>query len=276
MSEFSIVSINILNDLSYWKIRRQLLVDQLLAQNPDLIALQEVSLKEKTSNAHWIAAELNRMKDEKDDLYNVYLCPKTGSKQTEEGIAILSRLPVKRHEILDLLTQNRVAQLIEFRIEDEILVLVNGHFFWEPGESQARDAQVELLLDWLDTQPADIPVIVAGDFNSTPKTKAVLTMRQYFDSAHRILHGYEPEYTCPTPLPKSNKAKLRSLASWALRTRSKPDQDWKGTLDYIFVDPRLHVIACEVVLNQPVSADETIYPSDHFGLYAAFETHPYD
>ena len=109
MTEFSIITINILNDLSQWRKRRQLLVAQISELNPDLIALQEVSLKGSSSNAHWLAQELNRLKNEEDDLYNVYLCPKTGKKERVEGLAILSRLPVKRHEILDLLTQNRVA-----------------------------------------------------------------------------------------------------------------------------------------------------------------------
>jgi len=101
-------------------------------------------------------------------------------------------------------------------------------------------------------------------------------MRKYFDSAHRAIHGEEPEFTCPTPLPKSSKSKLRSLASWALRARTKPEPEWKGTLDYIFVDPRLHTTECEVVLDQPKSPDSDIYPSDHFGLYARFDTSPYD
>jgi endonuclease/exonuclease/phosphatase family metal-dependent hydrolase len=276
MSEFSIVTINILVDLSYWNKRRQLLVDQIAALNPDLIALQEVSLTENPSNAHWLAQELNARKDEKENLYNLYLCPKTGIKKDEEGIAILCRFPVKRHEILDLLTQNRVAQLIEFRIEDQVVLLANSHLFWGPGESEERNAQVELLLDWLDTQPVDIPVIVAGDFNGMPKTKSILTMREYFDSAHRAIHGGEPEYTCPTPLPKSGKSKLRSLANWALRTRSKPDLEWRGTLDYIFVDPRLHTTECEIVLDQPETPGSEFYPSDHFGLYARFDTSPYD
>jgi endonuclease/exonuclease/phosphatase family metal-dependent hydrolase len=266
--EFSLVTINILVDLSLWDKRRKLLVDQLELLNPDLIALQEVSLKGKSSNAHWLAEALNQLKDENEDLYNLYPAPKTGSKGNEEGIAILSRFPVKKHEILDLLTQNRVAQLIEFRIEEQVVILVNGHFFWQPGIAKEREDQVELLLDWLDTQPADIPVIVAGDFNDIPGSPAVELMREYFDSAYRSVHGKEPDFTCPTPLPNSTGAKLRNLIGWSLGKRPKPDPDWKGTLDYIFVDPRLHTEECRLVLDKPSEDDSTLYPSDHFGIYA--------
>ena len=272
MPEFSIVTINILNDLSYWNKRRHLIADQLVEINPDLIALQEVTIKGNSSNAHWLASELNQQKDDDENLYNIYLCPKTGVKKEEEGIAVLCRFPVKRHEILDLLTQNRVAQLLEFRIDSEILMLVNGHFFWAPGESDERNAQIELLLDWLDTQPAGIPVIVVGDFNAEPESKSILTMRKYFDSAYRVIHGEEPEFTCPTPLPKSKRAKIRSLVNWAFRAHARPDLIWKGTLDYIFVDPRLHTTNCEVVLNQPDPENSMIYPSDHFGLVAHLDT----
>jgi len=268
LSEFSLVTINILNDLSLWNKRRNVLIDQLAELNPDIIALQEVSLKGNASNAHWIAQELNIRKAEKEDLYNIYLCPKTGNKENIEGIAILCRFPVKRHEKFDLLTQNRVAQLLEFRLNSETLMLVNGHFYWEPGESSARKEQIELLLDWLDNQPAEIPVIVVGDFNGSPDTPAIELMRNYFDSAHRAVHGDEPAYTCPSPLPKSNRVKIRIFIGWRFGNRPKPDPIWRGTLDYIFVDPRLNTEECRVVLDQPEENSNNIYPSDHFGIYA--------
>jgi endonuclease/exonuclease/phosphatase family metal-dependent hydrolase len=264
---FSIVTINILNDLSRWKKRRQVLADQLAELNPNVIALQEVSLKRKSSNAHWLAQELNQRTSSNENLYNVYLCPKTGSKEHVEAIAILCRFPVKRHEVLDLLTQNRVAQLVEFRIDGENIMLVNGHFYWQPGESQLRKAQVETLLDWLDTQPAEIPVIVAGDFNGLPGTSSIELMREYFDSAYRAFNGEEPTYTCPTPLPDSLTVKIRGLVGWILGRCSKPDPTWRGTLDYIFVDPRLHTEECHLVLDKPAETTTDLYPSDHFGIY---------
>jgi endonuclease/exonuclease/phosphatase family metal-dependent hydrolase len=268
LSEFSLVTINILNDLSLWSKRRYVLVDQLAELNPDIIALQEVSLKGKSSNAHWIAQELNSRKNENEDLYNIYLSPKTGKKENIEGIAILCRFPVKRHETIDLLTQNRVAQLLEFRLNGDLLMVVNGHFFWEPGESQERKVQIELLLDWLDTQPAEIPVMVAGDFNGSPDSPTIELMRNYFDSAHRAVHGEEPEYTCPSPLPISTRVKIRSFLNWKFGKCPKPDPVWRGTLDYVFVDPRLHTEECRVVLDKPEENSNNLYPSDHFGIYA--------
>jgi hypothetical protein len=44
--------------------------------------------------------------------------------------------------------------------------------------------------------------------------------------------------------------------------------DLRTTRDYIFVDPRLQIEDCRVVLNQPSSENNQIYPSTHFGIFA--------
>ena len=98
-----VATVNILNDLSRWAERRTLLARGLAALSPDLIALQEVTDPLGTSTAHWLAGELGG--------YSVHVCPKTGWGRKREGIAVLSRLPVERHEILDLRSQQRTAQL---------------------------------------------------------------------------------------------------------------------------------------------------------------------
>lgn len=273
MTEISIVTINILVDLSLWKKRRSLLVDQLAELNPDVIALQEVSLKRKISTAHWIASELNQKRSNNQDEYQVFLCPKTGQQEAEEAIAFLSRLMVKRHERIDLVTQNRVAQLVELKLDEGPLLLVNGHFYLEQGESQARKEQVECLLNYLDTQPAEIPVLVVGDFNSKPDMPTIDLMRRYFDSAHRAVHGKEPELTWPTPLPDSRLDEIRRSILEHFGKESEPENSWRGTLDYIFVDPRLRTIECHVVLDRPDAENSNIYPSDHYGLYALIEVY---
>jgi endonuclease/exonuclease/phosphatase family metal-dependent hydrolase len=273
MPNFSLVTINILNDLSLWEARSPLLVEQLAELDADLIAMQEVSLESDISNAHWVADQLNQRREEPEKVppYEVLLCPRTGVYAKKEGLAVLSRLPVKQHESLDLLSQTRVAQIVGFRLENTDLLLVNGHFFWEPGPSPKRQEQIELLLDFLDTQPVEQRVIVCGDFNGMPGTPAIERMRQYFDSAYNIVHKQEPEYTCPTPLPNAPRVKLRNVAGWVLGMRPKPNPEWRGTLDYIFVDPRLQTQDCQVVLNESPEDDSEIYPSDHFGLWASIK-----
>jgi hypothetical protein len=88
---FRVLTINILPDLSLWEERRWLLVDDLSALKPDLIALQEVRIPE--NNAQWLAHEL--------EIQNVYLSPKSGSAGMKESIAILSELPFEDRSSLD-------------------------------------------------------------------------------------------------------------------------------------------------------------------------------
>ena len=82
-----VVTLNLLNDLTYWRLRAPMIVDELNALQPDLIALQEVVLPDNT--AQWIADQLGG--------YSLHLMPKTGGRGRREGLAILSRLPVEAH-----------------------------------------------------------------------------------------------------------------------------------------------------------------------------------
>jgi endonuclease/exonuclease/phosphatase family metal-dependent hydrolase len=259
---FKVLNINILSDLALWEERRWLLVDGLSALKPDLIALQEVSIPE--NNARWLAHEL--------EIQHVYLSPKSRKAGRKEGIAILSNLPFENQASLDLKTQHRVAQYVGVRVEGKPLYLANGHLFWQPGQSPGRQQQVDQLLGWLSSIPEDSPVIVCGDFNGTPETPAIRKMRQHFVSAYAAVHGEDPEYTTPTPLPRSKWKLLFTLLNFMRYIRLKDiDLHWRGTLDYIFVNQYLKVIDCQIVLNRPAPGNPNLYPSDHFGLLAILD-----
>lgn len=262
MPRLKIVTINLLTDLSRWKQRRSLLAEGLAALSPDLIALQEVRLPENP--ARWLAGQLG--------YEHLVLSPKAGLEGQHEALACISRLPLPGAEVLDLGGQGRIAQRLHLALEGSTVCLVNTHLYWQPGESLARLHQVERMLHWLQSIPGNPPCIVCGDFNATPETQAIQRMRRQFQSAHAAVHGAEPEYTCPTPLPRSPWAVARTMLGFLLLLRPQHlKQDWRGTLDYIFVDPKLRVVDCRVVLNQPSPANARLYPSDHFGLLAEIE-----
>lgn len=262
MPRLKVVTINILSDLSLWHDRRGLLVRGLTEITPDLVALQEVSLPK--NNAQWLA--------EKIGMQHVYLCPKTGETSQKEALAILSLRPFDNQGMLDLKTQNRVAQYVQVRVAGHPVVIANGHFLWQPGDSHERHRQIERLLDWLDSIAKHLPIIVCGDFNSTPESPSISKMRQAFVSAHAVKHGGEPKYTTPTPLPRSTWKLLQILLRFRKYIRLKDiELDWQGTLDYIFVNDLIQVRDCQVVLNQPAPENSRLYPSDHFGLMAVLD-----
>ena len=262
MPTFKIVTINILSDLKLWEKRRWLISAGLVDLEPDLVALHEVSITE--NNTRWLADQLG--------FPHVHLTPKTGAAGNIEGIAILSRLEVEDRASLDLMTQNRVAQYVRVRIDGQPVILANGHFLWQPGESPQRQRQIERLLEWLEPIERDYPVVIAGDFNSTPDTAAIQIMRHHFVSAYAAIHGAEPEYTAPTPLPRSKWKTIRTLLNFIRYIRIKDiDLNWRGTLDYIFVSERVQVNDCQIVLDKPSPRDPDLYPSDHLGLMAVLE-----
>lgn len=264
MPTLKVVTINIFSDLSLWHQRRGLLVQGLTDLNPDLVALQEVSLPE--NNARWLAEQIG--------IQHVYLCPKTGEASKREALAILSRLPFDNQGMLDLKTQNRLAQYVQVRVAGHPVVIANVHLFWQPGDSRERQRQIEHLLEWLDSIAAHLPIIVCGDFNSTPESPSIRKMRQVFVSAYAAKHDREPEYTTPTPLSRSKWKLLQTLFRFIKYIRWKDiELDWQETLDYIFVNELIQVRDCQLVLNQPAPENSRLYPSDHFGLMAVLDFH---
>jgi endonuclease/exonuclease/phosphatase family metal-dependent hydrolase len=257
-----VATINILNDLSHWEQRRGLIAQGLAELEPDLIALQEVNLP--VANAQWIAAQLG--------LEAIYISPKTGSEASREGIAILSRAKIQAAYTLELGGQGRIAQAVEVIFEEKSVLFVNIHAFWQPGESLARNGQIEQMLAWLAAVRRGHSVIICGDFNDTPESKAIQRMRQDYASAYASFHGREPKYTCPTPLKRDFMARLRTIRGFITYLRPlHMNPFWRGTLDYIFIDSSLHVVDCCLALDQPSPADPRVYPSDHFRLCATLD-----
>jgi endonuclease/exonuclease/phosphatase family metal-dependent hydrolase len=255
----TLATLNLLSDLSRWPARGPWIVEQLQRLNPNVVCLQEVKLPENT------AAELAH----KSGYAHVFLTPKTGFEARAEGIAILSRLPILNSGWVSLGAQQRVGQFIQVELDGKPLVIANAHFFWQPGDSTPRQRQITRMLDWLDALPGHPPYVLCGDFNATPDTADIRLTKTRLRSAFELVHGAEPDYTCPTPLPRSGMAILRTLLGFFVLLRPRMlKAKWKGTLDYIFVDPRMSVSSARVAFNTPTPEDARIYPSDHFGLIA--------
>jgi endonuclease/exonuclease/phosphatase family metal-dependent hydrolase len=262
MPIFRIVTINILSDLSRWEERRTLLANGIANLNPDVVALQEVHIAAQT--AEWLAKVL--------DFKHFYISPKLGSAGLREGIAILSTAPLEVLTTLDLESQSRVAQFVQISTGDFPLIIANCHLFWQPGDSPQRIRQVEILLERVKAFPPETPVVICGDFNGTPETRAIRRMKSTFTSAYEAVHGHEPIYTTPTLLPHSTLEFLRTAMHFSRYVKLKDLRpNWRGTLDYIFVNENLNVLDCQVVLEQPEKENSRIYPSDHFGLAATLE-----
>ncbi len=259
-------TINLFRDRSRWAERRDLLVGELSGLSLDLIAVQEVIDPLGDSSAHWLAENLGG--------YSVVVSPKTGWERKREGIAVLSRWPVDDWETIDLGSQNRIAQVVTIRFENESRFrLVNGHFFFPVGAHRAQVKQVERVLAAIKRSGRG-PVVVCGDFNATPRCRSIDLMRREFRSAFQVRNGREPDFTCPTRLISGGRIRRSVMTNLCRIMPIHTSNLWRGTLDYIFVSPEIRVHECDVILDQPSPSDATLYASDHLGIAATLEIPP--
>jgi endonuclease/exonuclease/phosphatase family metal-dependent hydrolase len=254
----TVATLNLLNDLAYWPERAPLIAQNLREISPDLIAFQEVTLPH--NNAVWLVRQLEG--------YSIYLCPYSNHRGDREGLAILSRLPVESHDVFALGAQNRVAHRVTIHHDGHHWMFINTHLFWSPIDDPVRIRLIERILEWT---PDHVHAIICGDFNAMPYYHAIKLIKRRFTSAYEKFHGHEPEYTVPTPLKRGpglrNSARRAALNALG-RISNQSNESWRGTVDYIFVNPLTEILDCQIMMDTPSPADQEIYPSDHYGLTA--------
>lgn len=249
MARIKVATLNLFNRMGDWERRAPLVLDQLESLSPDVIAFQEVDLM--LDQGMWIARQTNlRMKERSH--YRIKHAASPGKRASYHGIAVLSKLEFTEHEVLDLMTFERVAQRAVFRCGDRAFAFVNTHLHHPPEAEAERAEQAEYLLHWLDRDARGLPVIIAGDFNSYGGEKTVSLMKGRFRSAFEAVHGREPEKTWPTPV-------------------NDFDPSPNGTLDYIYASSEFNIVDAGLAFDAPSSDDPELYPSDHLGLFSVLE-----
>ncbi len=235
-------TLNLRADADRWEDRFSLVVDSLLACDADVIALQEVRLR---IDQHLLLQEaLNQQAAGQP--YEVFLCADWYEPHILAN-AILSRLPVLEAERIELPEGYRTAQRVLVAEEGELLTIVNTHLHHKPARSeQVRLPQMRIILEWLHEQ--NTPAILMGDLNAAPDSATILEAKRVLCSAYESVHGTEPNLTFPTLLRRET-----------LRPRC---------IDYILHSPSLTCTAAGLIANVPHPDDETLYPSDHYGLTA--------
>jgi endonuclease/exonuclease/phosphatase family metal-dependent hydrolase len=268
--ELTVATLNLLHDLTRWDERRALIVNGFKRTLPDVIALQEVVLPLNT--AQWLADQLGG--------YHVHVTPKTGRERRKhpEGIAFLTRFKPLHTDWIALGAQHRVAQLIVIEAAKSTFTLVNSHLYWSVHDSPARLRQVHRLQDWLRAHAQNggaAPLVICGDFNGQPGSRAILQMRAHYKSAHALKHGREPHWTCPTPVQFSTQRWRKIAMTLAGRATGKAKYKgggyWRETVDYIFVNEHVDVRECHTVFDDHAPGDPTLYASDHLGLVATIK-----
>lgn len=246
-----IATLNLRNTADRWPARRGLLVRQLVALAPDVVAVQE--LRMVPDQARWIIADVGRASAGRL-VYRCHRRPKTGVAGLWEGIGVLSRLPVVSTAWLDLGADRRVAQRVTVRAHGGPsgpgsgmageLDVYNAHL--GPGGEVLRSGQAERLLGWMEGRRRG-PAVLMGDLNARPGSPTIELLTGRLRSAHVAVHGCEPPRTVPTP--------LRVGAAGA-----------GSVLDYVLVNDLVEVVDARLAFDEVGGTDGTLCASDHYGL----------
>jgi endonuclease/exonuclease/phosphatase family metal-dependent hydrolase len=170
--------------------------------------------------------------------------PAMRNADEQYGNAIISRYPLRLHRVAALAgrgtwycRETRVALWAEAETELGNVQVVNTHLGLGRRE---RFLQIEQLTsdEWLGGAPAEIPLILLGDFNSLPGGRP-----------HRTLAGRLRD--------------VRALFPSALRHRTFPTRLPTFAVDHIFVNGVLHPTDLRVHRTEVARA-----ASDHFPLVA--------
>jgi endonuclease/exonuclease/phosphatase family metal-dependent hydrolase len=161
---------------------------------PDLVALQEVDQRVTRSGGVDQAAELGRLLG-MEHAFGSFMDYQGG----RYGMAILSRLPIRRRQSIELPPGNepRIALLVE--VEDprgKPLNLIGVHFDWVRDDA-LRHAQAEALCNFLDA--LDAPYLVVGDFNDEPGSR---TLGLFEARASAAAKPAEARFTFPADEPR--------------------------------------------------------------------------
>ena len=195
----------------------------IVAQKPDIVAIQEIDRNTARTQNVDQPAELERL----TGMHAVF--GKTINLGSGEyGIAILSKYPIKEHKITQLPQlgnrEDRGALEATITLDDKTTLLFACTHFCHQSEER-RTMQAEKINELFAER--DGLVVIAGDFNATPNSKTIETLKAKWSDAT----NEQPTFSSDNP-------------------RSK--------IDYIFYRPTQMLRVKETrVIEEPVTSDHS-------------------
>jgi len=242
---FRVVTLNLEQDHKRWGARRELVIDQLAALQPDVIAFNEICIPLQTGR--WLQC---MARERLGRPFTLLQQSKVNGSSLVEGEALLTRYPVVETANWDYRTLDMVAQVVRIEIDGRLLDVYVTHLYRSRGDDALRLYQVQQLLAWIQTRDDVEARVVCGDFNATLE----------MPSAQLMARVFRPTQTAPTAFtPLQDTDGRVSHPYWSRFDRC---------IDYIWVARPLAVQASGVCFNIPSATDSTLWPSDHAGVWA--------
>ncbi|KLJ02025.1 endonuclease/exonuclease/phosphatase family protein [Luteimonas sp. FCS-9] len=243
-----VVTLNIYHDKADWPKRLPLIVEQLRALDPDIVALQEVLQTQTLRNqAQTIAAELG---------YAVQFVSTDPTDQAHRyGNALLTRLPVQAQAWHRLQPHDDSRSIGHARldVDGRPLDVYFTHLHWTLEGGAIRERQVADALDFVSRTSGDTPALLLGDFNAPAGAPEFAALRDGYVDAYGARH------------PDADRAGVTTLNPHFF--------DYRSRIDLVLAQTgRFEIEDARVVLDRP-GADGT-WPSDHFGTWVRLRLRP--
>jgi endonuclease/exonuclease/phosphatase family metal-dependent hydrolase len=246
----SLVTFNLHHDREDWPRRRQVILRELQALQPDAIALQEVIQKPHVRNqAAWLARRLGY------DYQFVSTDPPGRLKRY--GNALLTRRPVlaRGERLLAPVTDYRTVAHLRIDVEGQPVNVYATHLNERSDErgSRIRAEQVADLLTFIATTSGDAPVVIAGDFNALVDASDLSALRQRYGDSYGSVHV------------NNELAQISTL--------NRHYYDAPSRIDHIFFQQdKLLAREARLLFDQPYA--EGRWASDHYGVWTRLQFAP--
>eukprot|EP01091_Cochliopodium_minus_P011278 TRINITY_DN3153_c0_g1_i1.p1 TRINITY_DN3153_c0_g1~~TRINITY_DN3153_c0_g1_i1.p1 ORF type:complete len:494 (-),score=154.11 TRINITY_DN3153_c0_g1_i1:34-1515(-) len=289
-----------------WEYRKDRILEEIEYASSDIICLQEVE------TSQYFDFFKKKLEGEFDGCFKPKSRAKTtGKKDKVDGCAIFYRKSVfnKVEEIIiefqeiaenkfgtgkgtsglhRLLLKDNIAVvlILEFKDTKQRMIVANTHIHWNPEFSDVKLVQTQIFIEELtkirekckSVTKVDPPMIVCGDFNSTPDSGVyeLLTQGHIGASHPELLNFNYGEYS-----KNGMNHKLPLKSCYAQSPSGEPKftnytADYIGVLDYIFVTSDncvpleiLNPLTEEEVISRNVALPNPYNCSDHIPLFAS-------
>jgi endonuclease/exonuclease/phosphatase family metal-dependent hydrolase len=181
--QFRVVTLNLEQDHRRWSDRHPLVSTGIAGLEPDVIALNEVSVPLQTAKLLCDAAIAPT-----GIPYKLVQQTRVNGLSKVEGEALLTRFPIIETGNLDYQARDIVALVTRLLIEEGPVDFYVTHLYMSRGDDSLRLFQVQQLLQWIDSRADGTPSIVCGAFNATLETP----------SAGLMASRFRPTQTAPT------------------------------------------------------------------------------
>lgn len=185
---FNVRMPNYVDGVNYWDSRRDLAFEMLRETKPDLIGTQELFYRQGndivTALPEYVWLGISRHAIFEGEHMGV-IFRKDRFEIREMGQFWLSETPQVPASMSWGVSITRMVTWVRFldkRTGKEFYFL-DTHFAHRPQDEQARSNSAKVIADFLAKLPTDVPVVLTGDFNTTPDKEAYKTITGFLQDA---------------------------------------------------------------------------------------------